>query len=137
MVDRLSVGDRSALMRRIRSKDTKPELMVRRLLHKSGYRFRLHSKDLPGRPDIIFRRRRKVIFVHGCYWHGHGCARGGSGAKSNTEYWGPKISRTKDRDAETVRKLEESGWDVLVVWECQVSNSSDFTQQLNGFLCGQ
>jgi DNA mismatch endonuclease (patch repair protein) len=102
MADRLTPEARSSLMKKIRGKDTAPEMIVRRLLHGMGYRFRLHAPELPGKPDIVFRPRRKAVLVHGCYWHGHGCSRGGKGAKSNQDYWGPKIARTRARDAASV-----------------------------------
>ncbi|MEO6256474.1 MAG: very short patch repair endonuclease [Sphingomicrobium sp.] len=114
---------RSANMRAIRSKDTKPELQVRRLAHAMGLRFRLHRSDLPGKPDLIFPRHRLVLFVHGCFWHGHGCKRGGRGPKSNTDYWGPKIERTRARDASAQQDLETLGWRVAVVWECELTDS--------------
>src|SRR5690242_11130619 len=107
MADRITKVQRSANMRAIRSKDTLPERLVRSVAHNAGFRFRLHRKDLPGQPDLVFPKLRSVVFVHGCYWHGHGCKRGGGGPKSNQEYWGPKLSRTKARDAANIQKLEE------------------------------
>src|SRR4249919_2733847 len=118
MVDRVSRAQRSRNMSAIRSKDSAPERRVRSAAHAAGYRFRLHRSDLPGNPDLVFPKWRAVIFVHGCYWHGHGCKRGGTGAKSNTAYWGPKIERTKARDERNRLSLEESGWRVLTLWEC-------------------
>lgn len=115
MVDRISSEARSANMRAIRSKGTKPELFVRRVAHASGLRFRLHRADLAGKPDLVFPKWRAVVFVHGCYWNGHGCARGGSGSKSNINYWGPKIQRTKARDEVNRSKLIASGWRVMVI----------------------
>lgn len=113
---------RSANMSAIRSKDTKPELKVRRAAHAMGLRFRLHRRDLPGNPDLVFPRHRIALFVHGCFWHGHGCKRGGSGPKSNTSYWAPKIERTQKRDAAAREALEARGWRVVVLWECELSN---------------
>jgi len=113
---------RSANMSAIRSKDTKPEIRVRRVAHGMGLRFRLHRKDLPGNPDVVLAKHRLVLFVHGCFWHGHGCKRGGSGPKSNTGYWGPKIERTRARDAAAKAALTELGWHVAVLWECELTS---------------
>lgn len=121
-------------MGRIRGKDTKPEMTVRRLLHAMGFRFRLHAKELPGKPDIVFRPRRKAVLVHGCYWHGHGCARGGSGAQSNANYWGPKIAGNRARDLKNSELLAERGWRVLVVWECEVRDEEALAQRMADFL---
>lgn len=120
MVDRISPAQRSKNMQAIRSKDTVPERVVRSLVHSAGYRFRLHRNDLPGRPDMVLPRHKAIIFVHGCYWHGHGCPRGGRGPKSNQGYWGPKLERTRIRDAANRRALEAAGWRVHTVWECQL-----------------
>ncbi|CAE6689365.1 Very short patch repair protein [Paraburkholderia domus] len=110
-------------MRRIKSVDTAPELRVRKMLWQLGYRYRLHDKRLPGKPDIVFWGRRKAIFVHGCFWHQHnGCA-DSQLPKSNTEYWHPKLRRNVERDAEAIRLLEATGWSVLVVWDCQTRAS--------------
>lgn len=134
MVDRLSPTNRSALMARIRSKDTGPEMVVRRLLHRLGFRFRLHAKELPGKPDIVFRPRRKAVHVHGCYWHGHGCSRGGTGAKSNVEYWAPKIARNRARDEASASAMEADGWSVLTVWECETRDLVQLEARLTEFL---
>ncbi|WHZ36521.1 very short patch repair endonuclease [Sagittula sp. MA-2] len=107
---------RSENMSRIRSKDTAPELFVRRGLHARGFRFRVHRHDLPGRPDLVLTRWHAVIQVHGCYWHGHDCL--GRASKTNTEYWGPKIARNRERDARNEAALRDAGWRVLIVWEC-------------------
>jgi DNA mismatch endonuclease (patch repair protein) len=107
--------DRSENMRRIRSKDMQPELAVRSLVHAMGYRFRLHRKELPGTPDMVFPSRQKVIFVHGCYWHGHDCKRAHK-PKSNLDYWTPKLARNRDRDQKKRQELEFAGWKVFVVW---------------------
>lgn len=115
-------------MSRIRSKDTAPELFIRRAVHGAGFRYRLHAKDLPGKPDMVFRSRRSVIFVHGCYWHGHGCKRGGSGAKSNQAYWGPKIERNRNRDQAVMSALRAANWRVLVVWECETKASNTLSR---------
>jgi DNA mismatch endonuclease (patch repair protein) len=134
MADKISAERRSANMRAIRSKNTKPELVVRKLVHAIGYRFRLHKKDLPGKPDLVFIPRRKVIFVHGCYWHGHGCKVGGKGAKSNQSYWEPKIAGNKARDRRRLRELRRAGWRSLVIWECQTFDTSKLAKKLEKFL---
>src|SRR5246500_4076105 len=111
---------RSRIMRSVKGGDTAPEMTVRRLAHKMGYRFRLHRKDLPGKPDLVFPRLWKVIFVHGCFWHGHDCARGARMPKTNTEYWDSKIRRNKDRDRSNSARLKKVGWRSVVVWECEL-----------------
>ena len=125
---------RSENMRLIRSKDTSPELKVRSLAHRLGFRFRLHRKDLPGKPDLVFPFRKKVIFVHGCFWHGHDCAEGLRKPKSNRSYWIPKIERNQQRDAENINRLRVAGWDVLVVWECEIKAHEHLAQKLIEFL---
>ena len=111
-------------MSRIRGKDTKPELLVRRLVHRMGYRFRLHRPDLPGKPDLVFAGRRKVIFVHGCFWHRHSeCSKGRSFPSSSQEFWRSKLDGNVTRDRLSVRALEELGWRALVIWECQTTPS--------------
>ena len=119
MTNRLSPEERSAHMRRIRKVDTKPELTVRRIAHRLGYRFRLHRRDLPGTPDLVFPRQRKVIFVHGCFWHQHSCRLGAKQPSTNAAYWLPKLARNVERDRQARRRLEDDGWRVLVIWECQ------------------
>jgi DNA mismatch endonuclease (patch repair protein) len=134
MADRVTPEQRSRMMSAIRGKDTAPEMAVRRLAHALGYRFRVHRKDLPGKPDLVFPGRKAVVFVHGCYWHGHGCARGGSGAKSNQAYWGPKITRNRERDVRNAAALEEAGWRVMTVWECEVKDRDALAARLREFL---
>ena len=113
---------RSINMARVRGRDTKPELIVRRALHSSGYRYRLHAAELPGRPDIVFRPKRKVIFVHGCFWHRHqGCPRS-SVPKTRAAFWENKFAKNCDRDARNEEELERKGWDVLIVWECETKD---------------
>lgn len=124
---------RSANMRAIRSKGMLPEMAVRRLVHGLGFRFRLHQKDLPGKPDLIFSSRRKVIFVHGCFWHGHNC-RKNHDPQSNRQYWLAKLRRNRQRDKKNVASLISAGWDVLVVWECEVTDAAALTATLRAFL---
>ena len=125
--------DRSANMRAIRSKGMLPELAVRQLVYKLGYRFRLHRKDLPGKPDLVFASRRKVIFVHGCFWHSHKCKRGHV-PKSNRNYWIPKLHRNKLRDGQSIKNLKAIGWKSLVIWECEVKGGSAIVPKLRKFL---
>jgi DNA mismatch endonuclease (patch repair protein) len=122
-------------MARIRSKNTKPELIVRRLAHALGYRFRLHRRDLPGKPDLVFPRRRCVIFVHGCFWHGHGC-RLSSRPKTNSDFWADKIAGNRARDARHVEELRKQGWQVEVIWECEtrLKDLAPLEAKLHGFL---
>lgn len=109
-------------MQTVGTKNTGPEMSVRRLLHSLGYRYRLHRKELPGSPDIVFSSRRKAIFVHGCFWHAHGCTKG-KAPKSRLDYWAPKLDANKTRDAANVAKLNDMGWKVLTLWECELSDS--------------
>ena len=125
---------RSRIMRAVKGKDTSPELTVRRLLHGAGYRYRLHRKSLPGKPDLSFPGRRKVVFVHGCFWHGHGCKRGNRPPTRNAAYWRDKISRNRARDARHAMALERAGWSVLAVWECELRNKEALHQRLREFL---
>lgn len=113
-------------MRAVKSKDTTPEIQVRRFVHSLGYRYRLHRKDLPGKPDLVFPKLRKVIFVHGCFWHGHTCNRGARMPKTNVDYWSTKIDRNRSRDEEHLKSLSVLGWKTLVVWECRLSKAMDF-----------
>jgi DNA mismatch endonuclease (patch repair protein) len=106
-------------MSRVRSEDTEPEMTVRRLVHAMGYRYRLHARYLPGKPDLVLPRLRKVVFVHGCFWHQHCCKRGNRRPASRQEYWLPKLERNVKRDRKAVRDLRKLGWRTLVVWECQ------------------
>lgn len=132
-MDNRSKDSRSQLMARVRSKNTKPEIEVRSLLHGMGYRFRLHRKELPGKPDIVFTRRRKAIFIHGCFWHGHGC-RIGKLPKSNLGFWRDKIERNRKRDAEKRSELEQLGWSVDEVWQCEIKDSQLLIDRLRNFL---
>jgi DNA mismatch endonuclease, patch repair protein len=126
--------DRSENMRRIRSKDMRPELAVRSLVHRLGYRFRLHRKDLPGKPDLVFPSRKKVIFVHGCFWHSHEGCKVAHLPKSNTGYWGPKLERNRARDAKHLETLTASGWKALIIWECEVIVPESLTKKVKRFL---
>lgn len=125
--------DRSALMSRIRSKDTKPELAVRRLVFSMGYRYRLHRRDLPGRPDLVFPGRKKVIFVHGCFWHSHTCGRGFK-PKSNVEFWQSKLEANRKRDERSARSLRALGWGQLTIWECEISDKERIERRIRRFL---
>jgi DNA mismatch endonuclease, patch repair protein len=124
--------DRSENMRQIRSKDTAPELIVRKLVYRLGYRYRLHRTDLPGKPDLVFSAKQKVIFVHGCFWHQHRCIN--RMPQSNQTYWVPKLARNKARDARNMRELRASGWNVLVIWECETKNTDVLAKVIRRFL---
>ena len=126
--------DRSAIMRAVRSKNTSPEISVRKLLSACGYRYRLHYKKLPGSPDIVFPGRKKAIFVHGCFWHGHSCSRGARVPKTNRGYWITKVSRNRKRDAKIHRALSFAQWQVLTIWECQVKDANLLRRRLVKFL---
>lgn len=130
----MSVEQRSAHMAKIRSKDTKPELRLRRALHAAGYRYRLHGRRLPGKPDLVFAGRRKVVFVNGCFWHGHHCPVGDRLPKSNTEFWAEKRRRNQERDEEALQQLEALGWKTLVVWECEVNAGKKLIEEVKAFL---
>lgn len=131
-MDTLTPAERSALMSRIRGKDTKPELAVRRALHAMGYRYRTHDLKLPGRPDLVFTRRRTVVFVHGCFWHRHGCTKT-STPKTRPEYWAAKFAGNVERDKRNAERLAEAGWRVFVAWECEIGKG-DVMQRLVEFL---
>jgi DNA mismatch endonuclease (patch repair protein) len=124
-MDSISTVRRSANMSQIRSKDTKPEMLIRRMLHRLGYRYALHRRNLPGAPDLVFPSRRKVIFVHGCFWHQHKGCIDGRLPKSREEYWLPKLLRNVERDRRNIGKLRRSGWRVIKVWECDVLRDSE------------
>lgn len=126
--------ERSRIMRAVKGTDTAPEITVRSLVHQMGYRFRLHRKDLPGKPDLVFPRLRKVVFVHGCFWHGHDCARGNRAPKSNAVYWRTKITRNSARDSANALALEAEGWRVAVIWECELKRPAQVRKLLSRFL---
>jgi DNA mismatch endonuclease, patch repair protein len=126
--------ERSEIMRRVRSTDTTPELIVRKLAYSLGFRYRLHKKELPGKPDLVFSGKRKVIFVHGCFWHGHKCKRGIRLPKKNREYWTKKISTNMKRDKNQVEELNKAGWSVLTIWECETNDQDSLTHKIVEFL---
>lgn len=137
-MDKLSPDRRSENMRKIRGKDTKPELAVRRICREIGFSgYRIHRNDLPGKPDLAWIGRKLAVLVHGCFWHGHECAEGIRKPKSNQEYWISKISRNRRRDAENIADLRSMGWSVLVVWECEISEKAHLTKKLRWFLSGE
>ena len=125
---------RSRIMRAVKGADTTPELAVRRLAHSMGYRFRLHRNDLPGKPDLTFPRLRKVIFVHGCFWHGHDCPRGARVPVQNRDYWTRKVARNVERDMSAQSALHCLGWKSLVVWECEIKEQDRLRRALRRFL---
>lgn len=135
-MDRISVSRRSANMRAIRSTDSKPEMIVRRLAHGMGYRYRLHVKDMAGKPDLVFAKRGKVIFVHGCFWHQHGKAGCADGKMPRTrlEYWRPKLERNRERDNNARKMLKKAGWRVLIIWECETLDEAALKRRLKAFL---
>lgn len=125
---------RRRTMQAVKGQNTGLEMTVRRLMHGMGYRYRLHRKDLPGKPDLTFPGYRKVIFVHGCFWHGHDCKRGARIPKNNREYWISKICRNRERDSRNIKALEQEGWKVAVIWECQVKNKENLRQTIKAFM---
>lgn len=130
MTDVYDKEKRSAVMARVRSKDTSPEQAVRRILTRLGARYRLHRKDLPGNPDIVMPGRRLVVFVHGCFWHGHDCQRGARIPKANRDYWLAKVARNRARDEKAAQALAGGGWTVETVWECELKEKDRLTQRL-------
>jgi DNA mismatch endonuclease (patch repair protein) len=134
VTDVFTAEKRSAVMARVKARDTGPEMVVRRLLWRLGARYRLDRKDLPGRPDIVMRGRKLAIFVHGCFWHGHDCARGARVPKANRDYWTGKIARNRARDIETRAALEALGWQVEVVWECDLKDAAALETRLRDLL---
>ena len=136
MSDVFTPEKRSAVMARVKGKNTTPELKVRKALTALGARYRLNRKDLPGTPDIVLPGRRLAIFVHGCFWHGHDCKKGSRRPKSNQDYWLTKISKNQKRDAVNQAALLNLGWDVLILWECELRNQDQLAQRLKNFLSG-
>lgn len=131
--DPLSKDARSERMSRVRSRDTKPEMIVRRLVYNIGYRYRLHDKALPGNPDLAFKARRKVIFVHGCFWHQHGC-RHYRMPRTRRDFWEPKLERNKARDVQVRGEIRALGWQSMVIWECQTKNQTRLQDRITAFL---
>ena len=131
MADKLSPAQRSANMSRVQNKNTKPELLVRRVLHAAGYRFRLHCRDLPGSPDIVLPKWKTVIFVHGCFWHGHAGCRRSKLPATRTEFWQAKIERNQDRDRVATEELTALGYRVVTLWECELRDESSILSSVN------
>lgn len=134
MADTLSPEHRSWLMSRVRGKDTKPEIYARKAIFALGYRYRLHDKTLPGTPDIVLKSRKKAIFVHGCFWHGHRKCSHATTPKTNKFFWIEKISMNRRRDSKNERKLRSLGWNVMTVWECQLRDSANLNRRIIRFL---
>lgn len=133
-MDTLTLEARSARMRLVKSKDTRPELVVRKVTHNLGFRYRLHAKTLPGKPDLVFSGRKKVIFVHGCFWHRHeGCSRARL-PKTRQEFWLSKLDGNRERDLATLARLAELGWRVLVIWECEIREHDTLKTRIKNFL---
>jgi DNA mismatch endonuclease, patch repair protein len=133
MVDTRTPAQRRKIMLSVGTKNTGPELVVRQILTDLGYRYRLHRKDLPGSPDIAFLGRKKAIFVHGCFWHGHECQKGRA-PKSRLEYWGPKLEANRQRDEKKSKELQSLGWSVLTIWQCEIAETGELSQSLVDFL---
>jgi DNA mismatch endonuclease (patch repair protein) len=133
-MDPLTARERSERMGLIKDKNTKPEIQVRRLTHGMGYRYRLHDKSLSGRPDMVFKGRRKVIFVHGCFWHRHEHCKLARLPKSRLDFWAPKLEKNKARDADVLRRLTEQGWQSLVIWECELRDLDMVARRIREFL---
>lgn len=133
-MDKLDAARRSANMSRIRSKDMAPEVAVRKLVYALGFRFRLHRPDLPGRPDIVLAKHKKIVFVHGCFWHLHDGCREGRIPASRRDYWEPKLTRNRERDGEHVAALRAAGWQCLTVWECETKDVETLVSTLQKFL---
>jgi len=134
MADVLTSAQRHLCMSRIRGKDTKPEMLVRRLVHALGYRYRLHQRSLPGCPDLVFASRKKVLFVHGCFWHRHRCRLGSPIPSTHAGFWAKKLTENQERDKRHRALLNEMGWKVLVIWECQIRNVESLSQKIVSFL---
>lgn len=133
-MDILTRAERSHRMSLIRSKNTKPEVALRSMLHAQGYRFRIHRRDLAGSPDVVFPSRRKVIFVHGCFWHGHEGCKVANVPKTRTEYWQLKFAKNKARDRENEDRLRNLGWNIMVVWECELREKARLLKRVAAFL---
>ena len=134
MTDVLSPLQRAACMTAVRSKDTSPEMLVRRTAHALGYRYALHVARLPGRPDLVFTSRRKIIFVHGCFWHNHNCPRGSRRPATHPDYWQAKRERNARRDSVNTRQLRKQGWSVMTIWECRMKDRIALARRIRRFL---
>jgi DNA mismatch endonuclease, patch repair protein len=134
VADKFTPEERSRIMARVKGRDTKPEKIVRSLLHAMGYRFRLHRKDLPGKPDIVLPKHKKVIFVHGCFWHGHPSCRRAARPTSNVNFWNTKIDGNISRDSAAQAALTSQGWQYLILWQCEISNLTALSNKLAEFL---
>lgn len=133
-MDNLTPSERSDVMSRVGTKNTRPEIQVRKLLYRLGYRYRLHDNGLPGRPDVVFAGRRKLVFVNGCFWHRHHCKLGIRMPKSRVKFWKGKFDATVRRDRANRRKLHSHGWSILTVWECQIKDARRLEQRLTAYL---
>ena len=133
-MDVFDVEKRSWIMSRVKSKNTKPEMMVRSIIYHLGYRYRLYQSDLPGKPDIVLPGRRKVIFIHGCFWHGHKECKRSARPSTNIPFWEEKLNKNIERDKQHLKQLRESGWDVLVVWQCELKDVDRLIEKLQHFL---
>ena len=133
-MDIIPPSERSEIMSRVRAKDTRPEMLVRRLVFAEGYRYRLHDRKLPGCPDLVFRGRAKVIFVHGCFWHRHEACALARMPKSRLDFWEPKLEANKERDARNKKLLTKEGWKVLTIWECQLKDIEQLKRTIKRFL---
>jgi len=136
-MDNLTPVERSARMALLRAKDTKPELLVRRLVHGMGYRYRLHRRDPPGTPDLVFPGRSRVMFIHGCFWHRHAGCTLARLPKSRGDFWLPKLTANAERDAHNSRALRRLGWSVLTIWECQLGDAAKLANRIRRFLNAQ
>lgn len=134
MTDVLTPRQRTACMKAVRSKNTSPEMLVRRTAHALGYRYALHVDRLPGKPDLVFTSRGKIIFVHGCFWHNHNCARGSRMPATNASYWQSKRERNAHRDAVNIRQLRKEGWSVMTIWECRTRDRTALAARIKRFL---
>jgi DNA mismatch endonuclease (patch repair protein) len=132
-MDTRTPAQRSFIMSAVKGKNTSPELLVRRLIFNMGYRYRLHGKGLPGKPDLIFPSKRKVVFVHGCFWHGHGCKKGQL-PKSRLDYWAPKIAANQARDGRQLDELRHMGWETLTLWQCELNDAAQLAIKVRKFL---
>ena len=136
MVDVLTPQQRSFNMSRIRSRDTRPEMIVRSIVHRMGFRYRLHKKDLPGKPDLVLVRQHRIIYVHGCFFHMHNCRYGRVKPATNVEFWRAKRESNRARDRRNLRALRRAGWNVQIIWECETRNTARLTNKLEHFLNG-